>query len=543
MTPRPYQQRTIDQLYSWWMEHQGVDEIPLMVLPTAAGKSIVIAELVRLLFEYFPIEHPRTVILVPSKELAEQNADKLRRLLPPHIRVGYYSASLGKKEAAADVIVATIGSIYQHAEKLGNIKIVLLDEAHMVSPNGKEAGRYRQFLTSLSQLCDYRVAGCTATPFRGNGVWLTDGDDPLFTGICSTVSMNELIDAKYLSPMVRPVDVIATRITTDGISTSSGDYKLDDLADRVDEYLPSAADESIRLAEDRKKWIAFLPTVATAEHFVALLNERGIHAVLVCGSTPKVERENLIAQYKTGGIRCLVTVLALATGFDVPDVDCVIWLRPTISPVLYVQGAGRGMRISQGKKDCLWLDFSDTTDRLGPIDTIKGRKKRKTKEDQGAPYCICGNCGTRVRPASALECPECGFLLREDEPDAKKAEASQAPVLSRQITPEINTYNVRRVSYSLHKKKGKPDSLKVTYHGTFMPICSEWICFDHTGYARQKAESWWSKRLGGSHIMVPATVNIAIDAINSGCWNPLVPASITVNETSKYPEIIGYTWP
>ena len=111
MELRAYQQNSIDGLYSWWQKHAGIADCPLLVLPTGAGKSVVIAELVRLLFDTWPESHPRTVVLVPSKELAEQNADKLMRILPSHIRVGYYSASLGRKQPDADVIVATIGSI------------------------------------------------------------------------------------------------------------------------------------------------------------------------------------------------------------------------------------------------------------------------------------------------------------------------------------------------------------------------------------------------------------------------------------------------
>ena len=181
MELRAYQQNSIDGLYSWWQKHAGIADCPLLVLPDRCRKSVVIAELVRLLFDTWPESHPRTVVLVPSKELAEQNADKLMRILPSHIRVGYYSASLGRKQPDADVIVATIGSIAKSAHLLGNIRCVVIDEAHLVNPDG--AGQYRQFMNDLARYCVFRVVGFTATPFRGNGVWLTDGDEPLFTGI------------------------------------------------------------------------------------------------------------------------------------------------------------------------------------------------------------------------------------------------------------------------------------------------------------------------------------------------------------------------
>ena len=531
---RPYQQRVLDQLYTWWTAHPGVEESPICVMPTGSGKSVVIAELARLLFDTWPDQHPRTVVLVPSKELAEQNAAKLVAMLPSHIRVGYYSASLGRKVPDADVIVATIGSIYRDAHLLGVVRCVVIDECHLVNPNGADAGRYRKFLGDLAKLCAFRVAGFTATPFRGNGVWLTDGDDPLFTGIAASIPVQELLDSNHLAPLTRPVDAIATRIDTSGIKTTSADFNLAELAERVDEYLPAAAAEAVQLAAGRRKWIAFTSTVANAEHLVQLLQAHGVATALVCGETPAAERAELIDTFRAGGLRCLVTVLALATGFDVPDVDCILWLRPTQSPVLYVQGAGRGLRIADGKADCLWLDFSDTTERLGPVDAIKGRKRGKAGSTD-APCIVCDNCGARVRPASTVICPECGHQMREEEAEAPRA-ASNAAVMASQIAPKIVTYPVTRVTYGLHQKLGSPDSLRVEYLSGLRVVAREWVCLEHGGFAGEKARQWWARRYTGTPIR--ASVAEALQ-----CTDMLaVPAAVRVNETGKYPEIIGYAW-
>jgi DNA repair protein RadD len=214
-------------------------------------------------------------------------------------------------------------------------------------------------------------------------------------------------------------------------------------------------------------------------------------------------------------------------------VDCVLWLRPTQSPVLYVQGAGRGTRIADGKADCLWLDFSDTTERLGPVDAIRGRKKR-AKTDQDAPYALCENCGARVRPASALVCPECGAQLREPEAEPPR-EVSNAPILAHQARPKINTYPVTRVEYAIHNKPGKPDSLRVEYYSGLRRVAQEWICFEHGGFARAKAEAWWGRRSADD---VPRTTDEALSRVDSLAE----PSAITVNESGQYPEIIGYQW-
>jgi DNA repair protein RadD len=486
------------------------------------------------MWDQWPEFHPRTVVLVPSKELAEQNAAKLRALLPHTISVGFVSASLGTKRYTADVIVATIGSIHKAAHLLGNIKAVVIDEAHLVSQRANDAGMYRNFLSKLGELCKFRIVGMTATPFRGNQVWLTDGDDPLFTGIASRVSMGELLAQKFIAPLVPPAERISTRIDASHVGISNGDYKVGELSREVEKYLAKVAIEATRIASERKKWIAFTPSVANAESLADKLNELGIVSAVVCGETPKQEREDLIRQFKNHQIHCLVTVLALSVGFDVPDVDCIVWCRPTKSPVLYVQGMGRGTRIADGKTDCLVLDFTDTVERLGPVDTIQGRAKKKSGS-QEAPYSICPDCGERNAPA-ALVCVHCGATIREEEAKPMDAKVSYAALLSSQTAAaELVWHDVSRVDYKLHRKEGKPDSMRVDYYGGLLRVASEWVCFNHVGYARQKAENWWMRREKKS---IPSGTQEAIDWANF--YDIEEPVRIATRKNGKYTEVKEY---
>ena len=534
MILREYQSRAVSDLFGWWTKHQGSDDIPLLVLPTAAGKSVICAEIVRQMFEQWPEFHPRTVVLVPSKELAEQNAAKLRALLPHTISVGFVSASLGTKKYNADVIVATIGSIHKAAHLLGNIKAVVIDEAHLVSQKASDAGMYRTFLSKLGELCEFRTVGMTATPFRGNGVWLTDGDEPLFTGIASRVSMRELLNAKFIAPLVPPTKHIETRIDASHVGISNGDYKVGELSREVEKYLAKVAIEATRIASERKKWIAFTPSVANAESLSDKLNELGIVSAVVCGETPKQEREDLIRQFKNHQIHCLVTVLALSVGFDVPDVDCIIWCRPTKSPVLYVQGMGRGTRIADGKDDCLVLDFTDTVERLGPVDTIQGRAKKRSGP-QEAPYSICPDCGERNAPA-ALVCIYCqGQIREEEEATPMDAKVSLAALLSSASEiGELIWHDITRVDYAIHRKEGKPDSLRVDYFSGLLRTASEWVCFDHHGYAKEKAYQWWARR--NPNGIQPNNTFVAF-----GLSKQLAsPARIATRKNGKYTEVKHY---
>ena len=533
MILRDYQSRAVADLFAWWTKHQEDHDIPLLVLPTAAGKSVICAEIVRQMWDQWPLFHPRTVVLVPSKELAEQNAAKLRALLPPNISVGFVSASLGTKKYSADVIVATIGSIHKASHLLGNIKAVVIDEAHLVSQKAGDAGMYRTFLSKLGELCEFRTVGMTATPFRGNGVWLTDGDEPLFTGIASRVSMRELLDAKFIAPLVPP-DRLETRIDASHVGIANGDYKIGELSREVEKYLSKVAAEAIKIASERKKWIAFTPSVKNAESLVDRLIYQGIVSAVVCGETPKQEREDLIRQFRDGEIHCLVTVLALSVGFDVPDVDCIIWCRPTRSPVLYVQGMGRGTRIADGKTDCLVLDFTDTVERLGPVDTIQGRAKKRSGT-QEAPYSICPDCGERNAPA-ALICIHCGGQIREEEAKPLDAKVSLAALLSNQASiSELIWHDVTRVDYGLHRKEGKPDSLRVDYYAGLLRVATEWVCFSHIGYARQKAENWWMRRENKS---MPSGTQEALEWLEF--HNIEEPVRIATRKNGKYTEVKDY---
>jgi hypothetical protein len=137
------------------------------------------------------------------------------------------------------------------------------------------------------------------------------------------------------------------------------------------------------------------------------------------------------------------------------------------------------------------LDFTDTVERLGPVDIIKGKSRGKRTGDQSAPFCICPECGERNAPA-ALVCAACGGTIKELElPKLIDAKLSYAALLSAQQQAVNTWHDVTRVEYKLHRKPGKPDSVRVDYYDGLLCVASEWVCFEHGGFARQKAEQWW----------------------------------------------------
>lgn len=541
MKLRPYQQRTLDELWDWFSRHN--DGNPIVEAAVGAGKSLMIAALAQRADAEYP--GTRILVLVHQKELLEQNVDKILKIWPTS-DVGLYSAAVGKKQLNRQITYATIGSIYKKAYDLGRIDIVLADECHLINP--KETGMWRKFLDDLSRTCPHaRTIGWTGTPFRGNGVWLTAGDTPLFTQVATRVKMRELLDLGFLAPLV-PAPTVA-KIDTRDVRMSGDDYVVSELAKATDraDLVEATCAEIVDLARDRKRWLVFAVTIEHAGHVRDALARRGVDAEVVSSETPKDERARLIEDFRRGRLRCLVNVAVLTTGFDVPEVDFIALLRATKSPVLYVQIAGRGMRCvganieestANGKANCLWADFTDTTVTMGPVDEVQGRLPSGNRKGQ-APTKLCPECGSQ-NPAAAPQCTSCQFKFPEPERIKHGAEASSAAILSQQRESMFQTVRVEEVRYRVHQKEGSPESLRVEYYDGLMRVASEWVCLSHHGYARKKAENWWLNR---SKIdAIPTSTDEAIEWLDYDDKILRQPSALVINRQSKYPTIVGYQW-
>jgi DNA repair protein RadD len=531
MELRPYQLRVIDSLWSWFGRNDTGH--PLVEAAVGSGKSVMIAALARrALSEY---QGTRLLMVVASRELCGQNLDKLLRVWP-EAPAGVHSAGLGRKDIGHDVLFATIGSVFRKAHLLGRVDLLLVDECHNINP--AQQGMYRQLIGELARYNPaMRVIGWTGTAYRGDGIWLTDAVEPLFTDVAARVPMRELLDAGYLAPLVTaPVEQI---LHADGVRMSGGDYVVSALAEKIDQValVEACAGEIVRLGAGRRRWLVYGVTVEHARHITAALQALGVRCALLHAGTPSGERDAIITQFRDGHLQALVNVAVLTTGFDVPEVDLIALMRNTRSPVLYVQIAGRGMRTAAGKTDCLWLDFTDTTSILGPVDRVRGRARptpRRGDGDAAAPRRICDECGA-YSPAAALVCVCCGAQFPVVENPRHRDRVSLADVLSRPAA-EPATYDVTDVHYARHEKPGSPPSLRVEYWSGLRRVASEWICIEHTGWAREKALGWWARRSGGSS--PPRLVNEALDA--AGVLRR--PARIVVNESGRWPEIVRVHW-
>ena len=519
LTLRPYQQAAIAAIYGYFQENKGN---PIVILPTAAGKSLVAASFIEGVLKSWPDQ--RILIVTHVRELIAQNHAEMIGLWP-EAPAGIYSAGLGKREARARILFAGIQSIHRRAAEIGHTDLVLIDEAHLIP--GNSSTMYRRFLDGLARINPaLKVIGLTATPFRLDSGMLHEGKNALFTDIAYEAPVRDLIDAGYLSPLVSKQPT--TRLDVSKVGTRAGDFIQRDLAAAVDQEAITRAvvTEIIEHGRDRKSWLAFCSGVEHARHVAEEFARQGIICSTIFGDTPKDERDAIIVAFKRGEIRALASMGVLTTGFNAPAVDLIALLRPTKSAGLYVQMVGRGTRLAPGKENCLVLDFAGNVRRHGPIDLV--RPKRPGEGGGGdAPTKVCPKCESIIA-LSAAECPDCGYVFPPREVKIAPT-AATLPVLS----PKVQWLPVHGVSYSRHDKLGGLHSLKVTY-SCGLKSYSEWVCIEHHGYARQKAAEWWRKRAPGCP--VPLTVDQAI----AEAARLARPSAISVRPSGRYVEISGH---
>lgn len=472
---RDYQQRSIDQLYSWFAKNPTGN--PCLVLPTGSGKSHVIAALVKDAVQTY--KGTRILMLVHSKELISQNAEKLRQHWSD-APMGIYSASLGKRELSQAITFAGIQSVRNKGTQLGHIDLCIIDECHAIAPT--QTGGYRKLIASLTETNpNLRVIGLTASPYRlGHGM-IHEGDDVIFNALIEPVGIEELVKRGYLCTLRSK----HTQLTysTDGVRKAAGDYVASALEAVVNtsDNNERVVNETIARASDRRSWLVFCAGVSHAHEVADLFAQKGIKAACVTGDTPMQERDDILRRFKAGELQAVTNVNVLTTGFDHPNIDCIVFLRPTMSPGLYYQMAGRGLRIADGKKDCLVLDFGGNVSTHGPITAIQP-PKRKGKGTGEAVTKTCPECEEVVTAAIRL-CPSCGFEFKFKEKDDLALRNDDI------MGFDSVDMSVRLWAWRVHTSKvnGK-QMLKVTYYGELSdPPVDEYFTVLHDGYAGTKA--------------------------------------------------------
>lgn len=514
MIPRDYQVDACEALWTYFEDHSGN---PLVLMPTGTGKSIVIGDFARRALFAWP--HTRIMAVTHVETLIGQNYEKLLAIWPS-APAGIYSAGLNRRDTLPQIIFAGIQSVYKVPELFPWVDLLLIDEAHLVSP--KDETMYQAFINALLAVNPkLKVIGLTATGWRlglgnliGNGIFTDVAID-----MTTPIAWNWFVDNGYLAPLYSKRTQF--RLDDSNIKIIGGEYSDASQQKEVDkeDLTRQAIEEMIWWgnAENRNCWMIFATGVQHCEHVAEMLESYGVPAVAIHSKAKDAAKR--LQAFKHGEYRAAVSMNKLTTGVDVSQIDLMGVLRFTKSSSLWVQILGRGTRpvyaegydltsvtgrlasiaASTKPNGCRVCDFAHNTERLGPINNpvVSSPKSGKKSQSQGAPVRVCPACAEYVH-ASHRACPQCGYefgmVLRID------GQSSDAEVMTREPQPEpqVVAVDIDRVTYHYQKRRNsdKPPTLKVSYyvHGG-MQKYEEWICFEHGGSARNRAENWWRDRV------------------------------------------------
>ena len=387
-TLRPYQRKAVENTLNYFKKKQ---DPAVIVLPTGAGKSLVIAQLAKL-------AKGRVLVLAHVKELVEQNYLKY---ISYELEAGIYSAGLNQKEIHQKVIFGSIQSVARADDSFFNsFSLLIIDECHRVAEN--QDTQYAKVIKRLKdqnpKLC---ILGLTATPYRLGSGWIYQinhngviqtNQEKFFKYCIYELPLSYMIKNGYLTPPVK-VDIPVTSYNFSELTELNRMYTIKEveaLLQKQKRLTPLIIKNIINITEQymRKGVMIFSSTVNHAKEILSYLPKD--QARLITGDTEVDKRDEIIEDFKQQKFLYLVNVSVLTTGFDAPHVDVIAILRPTESVSLYQQIIGRGLRLAEGKKDCFILDYTG----MGhDIYTPEIGDKKPTKESE----------------VVLIECPQCGF--------------------------------------------------------------------------------------------------------------------------------------
>jgi DNA repair protein RadD len=396
---RPYQKDSVDSVVKYFREN---DTPAIIVLPTGAGKSLVIAEIAK-------IARGRVLVLAHVKELVEQNHAKFESY---GLNAGIYSAGLERKDFDYKVIFGSIQSVARAEDNFfQNFSIVIIDECHRVSMDS--SSQYRQVISKLQNGNDeLKVLGLTATPYRLGIGWIYNNhykgmyrtkEDRFFKDCIFELPLSFMINNKYLTPPVLIDSPVACYDFSSIVpKDNTGQFKQSDIDAVLKDQkrvTPGIIGNILEMSKDREGVMIFTSSVKHAKEILTYLPAD--LSTVVVGDTELSIRDHIITDFKAKKIKYLVNVSVLTTGFDAPHVDLIAILRPTESVSLYQQIIGRGLRLSPGKEDCLILDYTGAMHNLFSPEV--GEKKPSSDTEQ-----------------VEVDCPDCGYTnlfwgIKEDD--------------------------------------------------------------------------------------------------------------------------------
>lgn len=533
---RPYQQQAVDATLNHFRQS---DDSAVLVLPTGAGKSLIMAELARL-------ARQRILVLAHVKELVEQNHQKFLAL---GREAGIFSAGLNQKDLSHQVTFASVQSLARNLNKLReHYSLVIIDECHRVSDD--EQSQYQQIIEATRKTnAQIKVLGLTATPYRLGIGWIyrfdyrgfVRSEQPRpFQRCIYEVPLHFMIKQGFLTPP-NVIDAPVAQYDFSSLSASPQglfpEKEVNQLLVKHPRVTQSIVEQILHISAERRGVMIFAATVRHANEIMTYLGDST--SAIITGETAGPERDEVIRAFKAQKIKYLVNVAVLTTGFDAPHVDVIAILRPTQSVSLYQQIVGRGLRLYAGKRDCLVIDYagngidlfspevgsakpvSDSVpvqvlcpacgfancfwgkvDSEGQVIEHYGRRCQGVLEDeteqQQCDYRFrfkeCSVCNGQ-NDIAARQCQHCGHALIDPDEQLKQA---------------LRLKNATVLRCSGMTAEVKDNTLIITYYDEDGMSLKEWVAFNHPRARQQFNQEFGSRRLKGT---APIDCQSASDAM------------------------------
>ena len=391
MPLRPYQNDLVENVRKAW--RQGY-KAPCIVLGCGGGKSCITAEIAR----RTTFNGKRVLFLVHRKELVEQ-------IFKTFVKWGVI------------MDLCDIGMVQTYTRRLKKINkpaLIITDENHH-----SLAASYKRIYDYFS---DVPRVGVTATPVRLNGDGLGDVNDKLIIG----VSTKWLIENHCLAPYDYYAPTIADLT---GVHTKMGEYVTADIEKAMlKNTVFGNTVKYYRQLANGKKAVCYCASIRHSKATAKAFCDEGITAAHIDGDTPEKERAKIISDFRKGNISVLCNVDLISEGFDVPDCECSILLRPTKSLTLYIQQSMRCMRYQPNKRAII-LDHVGNYARHGLPDqnrqwSLNAKKKtvkKKDNTDDTQPVKQCPQCFYTFSVSQNIQiCPNCGFVFPSNKRNIKE---------------------------------------------------------------------------------------------------------------------------
>ena len=378
---RPYQQELVDNIRQ--ALKQGRHSV-CAVLGCGGGKSVIQGNIAA----SATARGNRVLFVVHRKELCQQITNTF--------------AACG-----VDFNLCTVGMVQTICRRLAKTeppKLILVDECHHILS--------QSYMSILQHFPSAVVLGFTATPQRMN----EGGLGTVFEQLIESVSTEWLIENHYLAPYKYYGVQLAD---ASKLHTKNGDYdkaEVEQLMNRS-AIFGSAVENWLRLAKG-KQTIVYCSSIATSEGTAEAFREHGVNCMHLDGKTPQASRQAAVEAFRRGEITVLCNVDLFGEGFDVPDCECVVLMRPTKSLTLHIQQSMRSMRTSPGNPDkvALILDHVGNFTRHGLPDDVrewtleaKAKKKKDELSVKQCPVCFA------VVKSAVKECPYCKYVWEKEE--------------------------------------------------------------------------------------------------------------------------------